>query len=167
MRQVTYPPESQQTEYDGYEAKLAELRSALAHAQELVDSLCRSGAPAPAKRHAPVLEEAYRRATFGNACVYLGRQEMSLLRLLLEAEDPLSTAEIMDGLYPTGSRPGEKIVAVYISHLRKKLRAVCGGKDPIQTIRGRGFKLHRDIIAQGAANDEPALAAGAVHQGYC
>jgi DNA-binding winged helix-turn-helix (wHTH) protein len=159
MGQLSYPVQVQPTEHERVEDKLAELRELLARAQELVDALSSGAASLSAKPKSitPVLEEGYRRATFGDASVQLGRQEMSLLRLLLDAKQPLSTAEIMAGLYPDGNRPGEKIVAVYISHLRKKLRAACGGRDPIQTIRGRGFQLHRDMLHGGASSEKPAL----------
>jgi DNA-binding response OmpR family regulator len=138
--------------------KLAELRGLLARAQQLLTELLPSDGPAerldqasPSSRRgveekAPLLEEAYRRARLGNGYVDLRKYEMALLRVLMDADRPVAASEILEAMYPQGPKPEVKIIAVYLSHLRKKLRPLCGGRDPIQTIRGQEFKLHLDML---------------------
>jgi DNA-binding response OmpR family regulator len=143
---------------DRTEAVLVELRDVLARAQKLLDELLPGNAssvgpdnlllyqPLEAREQAPVLEESYRRARFGDAHVYLGKQEMALLRMLLSAKRIVSKEELLEALYPGEDKPEINIIAVYLSHLRKKLRPICGGRDPIQTVRGKGFRMQRNIL---------------------
>ena len=44
-------------------------------------------------------------------------------------------------LYGGLHEPGNKIIDVFICKLRKKLSSTSGGKDYIETIRGRGYVL--------------------------
>jgi DNA-binding response OmpR family regulator len=78
--------------------------------------------------------------------VELTEQQMAFFKLLLAADRPLSADDILDTLYPVGERPGKQIVAVVICNLRKKLKAACGGRDPIETVRKVGFILHQEML---------------------
>jgi DNA-binding response OmpR family regulator len=71
---------------------------------------------------------------------------MGLLRILLSDNRVFSKEELLERLYPGDDKPEIHIINVYFSYLRKKLKAICGGKDPIETVRGKGFVLHREIL---------------------
>ena len=145
---------------DTTQAMILELREVLARAQVLLEELSTGNGSArqePDKhgshqrqvqtgKQNPVLEEFPRRATFGDVHVYLGRYEMGLLRILLSEYRVFSIEEMLKRLYPVGDKPEIHIINVYLSYLRKKLKAICGGKDPIETVRGKGFVLHREIL---------------------
>jgi DNA-binding response OmpR family regulator len=150
--------------------RLEEVRALLVRAQQLLDHIVGVAAPSTEggqtgmpqqspvpDQQGPVLEEAIRRAKVGDAYDYLGKQEMALLRVLTAAERPLSKAELLNALYPDQVKPHINIIAVYLCHLRKKLKPACGGKDPIQTIRGKGFKLHLDML-MGQPQDRLSVA---------
>jgi DNA-binding response OmpR family regulator len=149
--------------------KVIELRNLVVRAQKVLDELLSpeffvepGSIRVPLESHrlgkqqAMVLEEAYRRVTIGDVYVDLRKHEMKLIRALMDADRPLSAAEILDALYPNGPKPDIRIIAVHLCNLRKKLRPLCGGKDPIQTLRGLGFKLHLDIL-MGRTPDEPTV----------
>jgi DNA-binding response OmpR family regulator len=80
---------------------------------------------------------------------------MFLLKVLVNADRPMSTNDLMDALYPAGPRPGNQIIAVVISNLRKKLQPICGDRNPIKSQRKLGFTLDRDVIPVAAAEHPP------------
>jgi DNA-binding response OmpR family regulator len=133
--------------------KIEELRTTIAQMQNLIMQLAPSAEDAVQKIG---LEESVRSVVVGNQRIYLTEQQMFLFKLLLNADRPLSNENILEAMYPPGTRPaGNNIVAVVMSNLRKKLRTACGGRDPIETRRGVGFILHRDLLAMATGEHQP------------
>jgi two-component system cell cycle response regulator CtrA len=74
--------------------------------------------------------------------VYLTRKEYHIVELLsLRKGITLGKEVFMNHLYGGRDEPVEKIIDVFICKLRKKLANVSGGKDYIETVRGRGYAL--------------------------
>ncbi|PWG02226.1 hypothetical protein DF286_04600 [Sphingosinicella humi] len=79
----------------------------------------------------------------------LGRRKLDLtdsealvLELLwVEAPAPVSRERLLAHLYRDAERPADRIVDVFLSNLRRKLKLVSGGRTFIQSHRGRGWAL--------------------------
>jgi DNA-binding response OmpR family regulator len=88
-----------------------------------------------------VLDLRAHSARYGLQSLDLTLTEWNLLELLLRhTGQTLTRQQILDHVwsYERDVQPG--MVDVYISYLRRKLRAA-GGADPIQTVRGVGYRL--------------------------
>lgn len=68
--------------------------------------------------------------------------EVEILLSIIERGGAVVTKEmIMSRVYnDMAGEPGSKIVDVYVCKLRKKILPICGGRDVIETIWGRGFR---------------------------
>jgi len=83
--------------------------------------------------------------------VHLTGKEYQMLELLSLRKGTTLTKEMfLNHLYGGMDEPELKIIDVFICKLRKKLDAVAGGQDYIETVWGRGYVL-RDPVAQPAA----------------
>jgi two-component system response regulator PhoP len=68
--------------------------------------------------------------------------EYTVLRVLVANHDAtVSKPVILEALYGEDDARETKIVDVYISRIRQKLRQTEGGDDLIQNFRGRGWSL--------------------------
>src|SRR5437868_12315470 len=89
--------------------------------------------------------------------VHLARKEYHIVELLsLRKGITLGKEVFMNHLYGGRDEPVEKIIDVFICKLRKKLANVSGGKDYIETVRGRGYALREPC------NDSQVLASASV-----
>jgi DNA-binding response OmpR family regulator len=87
------------------------------------------------------LDVRARRALVGNQTVDLSMREFAVLETLIRhAGQVLSREEILAHAWGYDFDPGSNIVDVYIRYLRKKL-----GADAIETVRGMGYRLRRDL----------------------
>ena len=74
--------------------------------------------------------------------VYLTAKEYQMLELLSLRKGMTLTKEMfLNHLYGALDEPEPKIIDVFICKLRKKLVIASGGKDYIETIWGRGYRL--------------------------
>ena len=81
-------------------------------------------------------------AEFRGRSVALTETEAKILRLLiLNQDNPVSRAELLETLYGTDDRAPTKIVEVYIGRIRTKLQELTGRSDLIENRRGRGWIL--------------------------
>lgn len=78
--------------------------------------------------------------------VYLTSQEAKIMIELLEKKGLISTREhLLNVLYPTGEEGAvDRIIDVHIGNIRQKLRAIDSTYDPIQTVRGIGYRLQEE-----------------------
>ena len=84
----------------------------------------------------------------GGIVIHLTGKESALLEALAERPGVCITkAHCMNVLYQGMDERGEKIVDVYLCKLRKKLRSICGDREPIQTIWGQGYRFIGDEVA--------------------
>ena len=83
-----------------------------------------------------------RSAVVAGVRVRLTGKEYQVLELLsLRKGTTLTKQMFLSHMYGGVGEPDVKIIDVFICNLRKKLAAASGGKDYIQTIRGRGYTL--------------------------
>jgi two-component system cell cycle response regulator CtrA len=76
------------------------------------------------------------------AQVYLTKKETQILEFLTLRKGTVVTKEMFfTQLYSSIEHPVSKIIDVYICNLRKKLAKASGGKNYIETVRGRGYVL--------------------------
>lgn len=112
-----------------------------------IDAVLRRGAPAQQPAPLPetvvrdrlALDYARRAVTVGEASVPLTVKELDVLRLL--AAEPMrifSRHEILHRVWGLNEDPLTNIVEVYISRLRRKLRAA--GLEAIDNVRGFGYR---------------------------
>ena len=87
-------------------------------------------------------------------------KEYSILELLSQRQGAvLSKEAILDHLYGGMDEPETKIIDVFVCKLRKKLSAVSGGKNYIETVWGRGYMLReaaRPLSKSKASGTETA-----------
>ena len=77
--------------------------------------------------------------------VPLTGKEYSILELLsLRKGTTVTKAMLLGHLYGEMNEPEMKIIDVFVCHLRKKLAQATGGKQYIETVWGRGYRL-RDL----------------------
>jgi two-component system, cell cycle response regulator CtrA len=75
--------------------------------------------------------------------MHLTGKEYQILELLaLRKGTPLTKEMFFNHLYGGLDEPELKIIDVFICKLRKKLQMASGGKHYIETVWGRGYKLH-------------------------
>jgi DNA-binding response OmpR family regulator len=102
----------------------------------------------PGQREASVLEAAdvrmdlrTRRVERAGREVELTAREFDLLAYLMRHPDQvLSREQILNAVWGFDFDPGTKVLEVYIGYLRRKL-AGADGSDPIETVRGAGYRL--------------------------
>ncbi len=102
----------------------------------------------PGQRTASVLEAASihmdlrtRRVECDGREVQLTAREFDLLAYLMRHPDQvLSREQILNAVWGFDFDPGTKVLEVYIGYLRRKL-GDAGGTDPIETVRGVGYRL--------------------------
>jgi DNA-binding response OmpR family regulator len=103
---------------------------------------------APGQREASVLEAGdirmdlrTRRVKRGDHDVELTAREFELLAYLMRHPDQvLSREQILNAVWGFDFDPGTKVLEVYIGYLRRRL-ANAAGNDPIETVRGVGYRL--------------------------
>jgi DNA-binding response OmpR family regulator len=103
---------------------------------------------APSQRQASVLEAGgirmdlrTRRVQRNGHDVTLTAREFYLLEYLIRHPDQvLSREQILNAVWGFDFDPGTKVLEVYIGYLRRKL-SNGGAVDPIETVRGAGYRL--------------------------
>jgi len=89
------------------------------------------------------LDPAGRRVRYRRELVELSAKEFVVLHaLILNAGRVLTRAQIEEQLYAWGEEVESNAVEVYVHHLRRKL-----APDAIQTVRGVGYLLPRDVTS--------------------
>ncbi len=91
------------------------------------------------------LDEGRRRVRAGDAEIALTPTEFKLLATLMRNRDQVLTQEqLLEQVW--GNAGGDpKQVRLYVSYLRRKLREA-GGVDPIETVRGFGYRFQPAIL---------------------
>lgn len=80
--------------------------------------------------------------------VHLTRKETDLLHLLATRPGAcVSKSACMLALYGGQDEAQPKIIDVFLCKLRKKLEPICGDRDPIRTIWGRGYCFDAGLAA--------------------
>ena len=127
------------------------------HAEELlarVDALLRRAggwAQSTLVCGAITLDTRSQEVTVAEQSIELTGFEYRLLELLmLHAGEVLSKAQITDALYDQDFERDSNVIEVFIGRLRKKLDPG-GDTKPIETLRGRGYRL---ALARGAPTDQ-------------
>ncbi len=83
--------------------------------------------------------------SIGETAVRLTRTEYAILKLLMKNPSQVVTkSRILDQISADTPDCTESSLKMHISHLRRKLRDVGGGKDYIEAVWGIGFKLRRE-----------------------
>jgi DNA-binding response OmpR family regulator len=101
-----------------------------------------SRAAEPIAVGALTLNPVERRLELSGRTVPLTDGEFTVMRVLAANVDAtVPKAAILEALYGQDDVRETKIVDVYISRLRQKLRAIEGGDELIQNFRGRGWSL--------------------------
>ncbi|HEV7177307.1 MAG TPA: response regulator transcription factor [Solirubrobacteraceae bacterium] len=103
---------------------------------------------APGQREASALQAGQihmdlrtRRVQRDGRDVALTAREFYLLEYLMRHPDQvLSREQILNAVWGFDFDPGTKVLEVYIGYLRRKL-CEHGGDDPIETVRGAGYRL--------------------------
>ena len=73
--------------------------------------------------------------------IELTAREFDLLAYLMRHPDQvLSREQILNAVWGFDFDPGTKVLEVYVGYLRRKL-GVFGSTDPIETVRGVGYRL--------------------------
>lgn len=76
-----------------------------------------------------------------NSPIELTRREWDMLEVFLRHPNKtLSRTELLDYVWSYDTKVKQELVDVYIAYLRQKL-TISGRKDPLQTVRGFGYKL--------------------------
>ena len=84
-----------------------------------------------------------KRAEIAGKPVNLTMKEFALLELMALRQGSTLTKEMfLNHLYGGMDEPEIKIIDVFICKLRKKLAGFSGGKNYIETVWGRGYRLH-------------------------
>jgi two-component system cell cycle response regulator CtrA len=107
------------------------------------------GIPSPARNHQSkirtgdlLVDLETHVVTADGKPVPLTGKEYSILELLSLRQGVTVTKEMLLGhLYGGKDEPELKIIDVFVCHLRKKLAQAMGGKQCIETIWGRGYRL--------------------------
>ena len=93
-----------------------------------------------------------KRAEIAGQPVPLTKKEFEVLELLaLRHGMAISKETFLDHLYGGRDEPGQKIVDVFLCKLRKKLAALSGGTEYIETVCGRGYMLREPERLRDAA----------------
>jgi two-component system cell cycle response regulator CtrA len=86
-------------------------------------------------------------AEVDGARVHLTAKEYAILELLALRKGTLVTRDtLFKSLYDGSTEPEQKIIDVFISKLRKKLREASRGEKFIDTIGRRGYALRQEIL---------------------
>jgi DNA-binding response OmpR family regulator len=104
--------------------------------------------PSAAALHvgALTLDLLAREAEVGGSRISLSAREFALLAYLMRHPGQvLSRQQILDGVWGYCFDPRSNLVDVYIGYLRRKLSD--GGRSPIETVRGMGYRLSRPRAA--------------------
>jgi DNA-binding response OmpR family regulator len=112
-------------------------------AARVVALLRRSGAsPGRTLQHMDIaLDAATREVHRNERPVQLTAKEFDLLHLLMQhPRQVLSKRQILETVWDDAYFGDANVVEVYVSHLRRKLNGA-GEPDPIQTVRGVGYRL--------------------------
>ena len=81
----------------------------------------------------------------GGRALHLTPKEYAIVEILmLKAGKTLSRDVLLNNMYSGVEEPGEKVLDVFISYLRKKLTGA-GAPGAIETVRGRGFRINPTI----------------------
>ena len=128
---------------------LARIRAALRRAAPLSQEAASSAVQALQKREAAAivlgaltLDPSERNLEFKGHKVPLTEGEYTVLRVLVANHDAtVPKSVILEALYGQADARETKIVDVYISRIRQKLRQIDDGEDLIQNFRGRGWSL--------------------------
>lgn len=87
-----------------------------------------------------------RTAQANGSIVRLTTMEQAVLeQLALNRGTVVSKQSLMLQLYPATRRPDTKIIEVLVRTLRKKLARACDGRNPIVTVRKRGYILAKHV----------------------
>ena len=90
------------------------------------------------------VDPAARRAWRGQTELELSTKEFALLELLLRRRgEALSRGQLLEGAWELGFESRSNLVDVYVRYLRDKIDRPFG-RHSIETVRGIGYRLHKD-----------------------
>lgn len=142
-----------QDKVDGLEAGADDYLVKPFHVEELLARLRAlvrrsAGKSSPLLSVGPVtLDITAQKVTVGGTAVELTSYEYRMLELLmLRAGEVLSKAELTDRLYEEDDSRDSNVIEVFIGRLRRKLDPD-NRLNPIETVRGRGYRFNPDIGA--------------------
>lgn len=125
---------------DDYLAKPFQMEELLARLKALLRRS--AGGPDHALRGGPItLDLAAQRAYLGGAEIELTAYEYRVLEYLMQHRPKVvAKTELADYLYPRDQDRDSNVLEVLLARLRKKLDPD-GGLQPIETLRGRGYRF--------------------------
>jgi DNA-binding response OmpR family regulator len=125
---------------DDYLGKPFEPRELVARVRALARRRRAAAAPTVRQFGALAIDLLARRATWSGQPLALTSAEFKLLAALTaQPGHTLGREQLSAAVQPGGYLPLDRAVDVQIARLRKKLRAVPGGVDLIETVRGEGY----------------------------
>jgi two-component system, cell cycle response regulator CtrA len=99
-----------------------------------------------------VVKLDHKRVEMAGRNIELTRKEYEIIELLASRQGaPISKEMFLNHMYGGMDEPEHKIIDVFICKARKKIVQASGGKDYIETVRGRGYTL-REPLALGAVS---------------
>jgi len=128
---------------DDYLTKPFDVRELDARVQAILRRLEASGTRTRLEVGAINIDDRSKTVTVGESCLALSPKEYKLLRLL--ASEPgrvFSSDEIIAHLWPDSDRAAANDVKQYIHLLRSKLYRSADIGDPIENIKGFGYRLN-------------------------
>lgn len=125
---------------EAFHEKITELRGIITQAVDLLAQLEQQTTPVL------LICEANGYVRLGVNEVTLSPSEMTILLKLAARKDVVPRDDLLEALYPDRSSDGASSLYVMLSSLRRKLRGLTNGENPIDTLKGRGFRLKRDVL---------------------
>ena len=83
-----------------------------------------------------------RTVTYGNKSAKFDPVEYKLLEIfVLNANKVVSRDKFLNKIYGERDAPDRRVIDAYVGHIRQKLKALSGGVNYIETVRGAGYKF--------------------------
>jgi len=103
------------------------------------------------------LDRTTRRVRYDGAEIVLTRKEFEILSYLIQHPDrTISAEELMEHVWDENADPFSQVIRVHIYSLRRKLTQATGGPEPIETVKGVGYRLRDGVRDVHVRREGPA-----------
>ena len=100
------------------------------------------------------LDRATRRVRYDGTEIVLTRKEFEILSYLMQHPGrTIPAEELVEHVWDENADPFSQVLRVHIYSLRRKMTQATGGLEPIETVKGVGYRLH-DGICEAQARHE-------------